>query len=196
MEYNSSVKSTLFILLSFFSFSTWACKCDPAVTNGLRQDPLKAKAIFSAVVESGDGGPVLRRQWSWREGQEVYRLDTTSSCRPALSQGRRYMVLTSNAGSIHVCGTVFIPLEQAGPIVEALLKMQERFNPSWFYCNADDECETFEGLCRIRTVIRKGHQETYMRQVHLSAPNPICPPVSWRPVYAKCRDNFCSPEFN
>jgi len=80
--------------------------------------------------------------------------------------------------------------------VSQLLKLELRHNPSWFYCQRNDQCEVIEAICGYKTAVAVGHRAAYEKQFRLSAENPLCPPVSPRPVVAKCFRNFCSPEFN
>jgi|GEM_PF-6103809 len=187
------MKTYFFVLLILtISSAALACRCDPTVNLALKANPEKALVAFIGRLD----GDAFKVEKTWTRAKASYDLDRKSSCRVFLEPGVRYLVLGSNENGLRQCQTVFQTLADAGETIAKLATKKSvsplASNPSYFYCQNNNECQLTLDPCGSKTAVSKNFLKEYDTFSKELGRVLSCVQPKVRKVKAACENYLCS----
>lgn len=207
-----------FLILIFFSSSTFACLVDLSGVYSMRQNPLKAKFFaVGKVVFVEDSRPGLPEQLklryflverSWQKASlskiPIYVGSDIGGCgSPQVIKNERYLFLHSEeiennsklGEGVTFSNSLFIPLRDAKEFMQKLATKtidNGLENPAWRYCSNDFDCVRVTSSCGFSVSVNKRFKKDILIFLQDQKKEKRCPQnEKQEKINSKCIEYFC-----
>jgi hypothetical protein len=202
----NSIKLLLGIFVCLFGTTNFASSLSPDYIR-LRNDPTLGNLIVIGKIIEVNGAQLLIPERAWTDYPEnilLHELIDIYDARKGWNKqgvaGEKYLYFMLNRSSIKnvLRGQHFLVwIKNARPDIEKLAKKKDfvgEINPSWQFCESDNECVQSKNQCGKPIGVNKKYQKKYLDFLKTKKIKTECSKEAQasKSGESKCGENFCS----
>lgn len=181
-----------------------ACRCDASVVKRLLARPERAATAALGKVEDSADGALFRVDRSWTAYTAAVRLGGGGKCALAATAGRNLIFLSARPVEDYgpgifptVCDSVLLEAGKAAATARRLAGTagagRASPNPSWAWCERDEDCVLAPGVCGGQDAIHRSYARPHEAWRARTAPAINCVAAETVPgLKAFCVDSLCA----